>query len=167
MAKLDILKYPDPRLKQQCIEVNQFNSELHQLLDDMTETMYQEGGIGLAAPQVGVLQQVVVIDVSDNRSKSRDFVNPKILTAEGSVSSEEGCLSIPSYRDVIKRNQKVVISAQDRNGKPFELEADELLAICLQHEIDHLNGILFVDRLSRLKREMFKRWLKKQAEQNE
>ena len=160
---LRILTYPDPVLKQPSQEVVSFDQKLGSLLDSMAETMYHAQGVGLAAPQVGELVRVTVIDVSDTRSELRDFVNPRIISAQGSTSSEEGCLSIPEYRDVIKRSTEVVVQACDRNGKPFELRAEGLLAICLQHEIDHLDGILFVDRLSRLKREMFKRWLKKRA----
>jgi len=165
--KLEIIKYPDPLLNQLCAPVQNFDKELHLLLDDMALTMYEANGIGLAAPQVAVLKRITVIDVSEDAPELREFINPQIIASEGSTASEEGCLSIPDYRDIVKRNTEIRVKAQDRFGKFFELEATGLLAICLQHEIDHLDGVLFVDRLSRLKREMFKRWLKKQAELSE
>ncbi|MBX7137602.1 MAG: peptide deformylase [Oligoflexia bacterium] len=164
MPKREILIYPDPRLKQRSLAVDKFDSALHQLLDDMTETMYAANGVGLAAPQVGVLERVTVVDVSEKGDQPREFINPKIVSASGSDSGEEGCLSIPGYRDLVRRNTSIVVTAQDRTGKEFEVAAEGLLAICLQHEIDHLDGVLFVDRLSRLKRELFRRWLRKQSE---
>jgi len=164
MATLPIVKYPDPRLKQQCELVTSFDDNLATLIANMTETMYQANGIGLAAPQVGVLSQVAVVDISETRNQVIHIINPKIEIAQGKTPSEEGCLSIPDYRETINRNETVKVTAVDMHGKPFEIEADGLLAICLQHEIDHLNGILFVDRLSRLKRELFKRWFKKRLE---
>jgi peptide deformylase len=162
MGILEIVKYPDPRLKQPCERETVFDSSLHKLLDDMRDTMYEAEGIGLAAPQVGVLKRIAVVDVSQDRDGVIELINPEITWSEGKVPSEEGCLSIPDYRETISRNENIKVTAQDRNGKEFELEASEILAICIQHEIDHLNGILFVDRLSRLKREFFRRWLKKQ-----
>ena len=139
-----------------------FNLELASLLDDMKETMYKSDGVGLAAPQIGVLKRVTVIDVSKERDQLMEFINPEILGVFGKTTSEEGCLSIPGFRDSIKRSRKVLVKAQDRTGKEFTVEADELLAICLQHEIDHLDGVLFIDHLSRLKLQYFKRWLEKQ-----
>lgn len=161
MSFLDIRLYPDPILKQPASSVEKFDSTLHKLLDDMAETMYEADGIGLAAPQVGVSQRVAVADVSEKRNDVLEVVNPIIVAREGKVPSEEGCLSIPEYRDTIQRSEAVTVQAMDRNGNPIEIKATGLLAICLQHEIDHLDGILFVDHLSRLKRELFKGWLKK------
>lgn len=161
MATLQIVKVPDPILRQKCAPVATFDAKLSALINDMTETMYEANGVGLAAPQIGVLSQVTVIDVSDTRDQPIHLVNPVIETAQGKTPSEEGCLSIPEYRDTLNRNETVKVRAVDMKGAPLEIEAEGLLAICLQHEIDHLNGILFVDRLSRLKREMFRRWLKK------
>jgi len=163
MAILPVRKYPDPVLKEPGELVKDFNSDLHKLLDDMAETMYYESGIGLAAPQVGVTQRITVIDVSPDEDQIIELINPEITARAGKIDSEEGCLSIPEFRDKVTRNETVTVSALDRNGESFELEAEGLLAICLQHEIDHLDGILFIDRLSRLKRELFKRWLKKRG----
>lgn len=162
MSVLDIRIYPDPVLKQQAAPVTEFDSKLERLLRDMADTMYDADGIGLAAPQVGILQQIAVIDVSEKRDQVLHFINPVITERSGETPSEEGCLSIPEYRDTISRNTNITVQAVDPSGTAFELKADGLLAICLQHEIDHLNGVLFVDHLSRLKREFFKRWLKKQ-----
>lgn len=164
MARLEILKYPDPVLKTVSAEVENFDAALHSLLDDMAETMYAASGVGLAAPQVGVLKRITVVDVSREENELREFINPRIIEKTGQTSSEEGCLSIPDYRDVVNRNAELVVQAQDRHGKSFEVKADGLLAICLQHEIDHLDGVLFIDRLSYLKRSMFKNWFKKHAQ---
>ena len=163
MALLPIFTYPDPVLKTEAKEVTVFDAELEKLAKDMAETMYHEQGIGLAANQIGVLKRILVVDVSREASNLQVFVNPKIVSCCGSVNSEEGCLSVPEYRDTVKRSEQIVIQAQDILGNPFEVKADGLLAICIQHEIDHLNGVLFVDRMSRLKRELFKRWNKKRA----
>lgn len=162
MSKLEIRIYPDPILKQTSTNVLEFDKKLKTFLDDMHETMLDAHGIGLAAPQVGVSQQIAVIDVSEERNQRIDLINPKIVWTAGSVPSEEGCLSIPEYRDTIKRSREIIVQFFDSDGIEKEIKADGLLAICMQHEIDHLNGILFVDKLSRLKRELFKRWLKKQ-----
>jgi peptide deformylase len=165
MSILEIKKYPDPILKQQTRSVDIFDATLWKLLDNMGKTMYEAGGIGLAAPQVGELFQIAVIDVSREENSLIEFINPVIISKQGKIKSEEGCLSIPDYRDTVQRATTVTVRAQDRNGKEFTLEAEELLAICLQHEIDHLQGILFIDHLSRLKRELFKRWFNKQQEE--
>jgi peptide deformylase len=146
-----------------CDEVEDFDDQLAKFLDNMVTSMYQENGIGLAAPQVGVRQRITVIDVSPESDCPIELINPVITHSEGTTSSEEGCLSIPEFRETVKRKERVVVEAVDRLGSPFTLEADGLLAICLQHEIDHLDGVLFVDHLSRLKRELFKRWYKKQV----
>jgi peptide deformylase len=161
MSVLNIRIYPDPILKEPALPVEKFDAELNKLLDDMYQTMLAANGIGLAAPQIGVSKQIAVIDVSEERDQRLELINPKIIWEDGKVPSEEGCLSIPGYRDKLKRSEEIIVQAKDRNGKDIEIKADELLAICMQHEIDHLNGILFIDRLSRLKRELFKRWFKK------
>lgn len=162
-----IVKYPAPILKKKTAEVSKFDATLHELLDDMRQTMYAANGIGLAAPQVDVSQRVAVVDIARENSESpeksdyRELINPIITTRAGEVESEEGCLSIPEFRETIIRNSEIVVAALDRDGKEFELKADGLLAICIQHEIDHLDGILFIDRMSRLKREFFVKWMKK------
>jgi len=133
------------------------DDEVRRLCDDMLETMYDAKGIGLAAIQVNVPKRVVVMDLSEERNQPLLFINPEIINDEGEVDSEEGCLSVPGYYDVVKRREKVRIRALDRHGKPFEIDADGLLAICIQHEIDHLNGKLFVDYLSDLKRQRLRK----------
>jgi peptide deformylase len=162
MATLELRYYPDEVLREDCNPVEGFDEQLAAFLDNMVETMYAENGIGLAAPQVGVTQRITVIDVSPDQDSPIELVNPTITHSEGSVVSEEGCLSIPEFRESVKRKERVVVEAFDRLGTAFTLEADGLLAICIQHELDHLDGVLFVDHLSRLKRELFKRWYKKQ-----
>lgn len=162
MAILEIKKYPDPILKKKTELVKTFDDQLGKLLDSMAETMYSANGIGLAAPQVGSLSRIAVIDVSRSGDSLQEFINPVIVKQSGKTKSEEGCLSIPDFRDSVQRSVLVTVTAQDRHGNDFSVDADDLLAICLQHEIDHLEGILFTDRLSRLKRELFKRWFQKQ-----
>lgn len=157
MAQREICIYPDDVLRQKTIPVTDFSGTLHRLLDDMSETMYAAHGVGLAAPQIGELTRVTVIDVSDSGNELVEFINPVITAREGTVPSEEGCLSIPDFRETITRSERVTVDAVDRNGSPFQVNAEGLLAICLQHEIDHLEGILFIDHLSRLKRDMFKK----------
>lgn len=161
MAVLPIVTYPSETLKTQCETVTEFDSKLHKLLDDMADTMYDAPGIGIAAPQIGILKQITVIDLSEDGSELIELINPEITVKEGSTSSEEGCLSIPGYRATVKRAEKVVVKAQDRTGKEFEVEGEELMSFCLQHEIDHLNGVLFIDKLSRLKKSLFLKWYKK------
>ena len=162
MSILEIRKYPDPILKSIADPVEKFDDQLAKLIDQMIETMYHESGIGLAAPQIGVAQRIIVLDTSRSASSPMHFINPKIIEASKvKVASEEGCLSIPDFRETIKRHEEVTIAALDKHGSPVELKADGLLAICLQHEIDHINGVLFVDHLSRLKRELFRRWFKR------
>lgn len=168
MTLLEIRKYPDPILKSVAQPVEKFDSKLSELIDQMIDTMYHEHGIGLAAPQIGLSQRVIVLDISRSASSPLHFINPKIIAAsKNKISSEEGCLSIPDYRETIKRHETITIAAQDRTGAPIELEADGILAICLQHEIDHLDGVLFVDHLSRLKRELFRRWFKRNGTTSE
>lgn len=161
MAVLDILVYPDQRLRQVAEPVEVFDRDLHRLIDDMAETMYQAPGIGLAAVQVNVPRRVVVLDISEHRDELREFVNPRVVAQEGSLESEEGCLSVPDVYAPVTRAEQVVVEAQDRHGTPFTLNADGLLAVCIQHEIDHLDGKVFVDYLSRLKRERIKKRLLK------
>ena len=161
MAKREILTYPNPVLNEISKPVTVFDRDLGVLVDDMLETMYPANGIGLAAPQIGVLQRVIVVDISDKRNEPLHFINPEVTWKEGKICMEEGCLSVPDYRDDVERPAHIKVRAQDKTGKTFELEADELLAVCIQHEIDHLNGILFVNKISRLKREFFRRWFNK------
>lgn len=163
MAVLDILVYPDQRLREVADPVETFDGDLHRLIDDMAETMYQAPGIGLAAIQVNVPRRVIVMDISEQRNELREFVNPRIVEQSGSLESEEGCLSVPDVYAPVKRAEQIVVRAQDRNGKTFTLNAEGMLAICIQHEIDHLDGKVFVDYLSRLKRERIKKRLMKHA----
>jgi peptide deformylase len=166
MAIIPIRIFPEPVLRTKTAHVEKIDSSLDRLIQDMVETMHAAPGVGLAANQVGVSLQLAVIDLS-NREDDGDrhpllvIINPEILSMAGSVVEEEGCLSIPDYAEKVKRAATVRVSAQDRTGKPFELEAEGLLAKALQHEIDHLNGLLFVDRLSPLKKSIFKRRYKK------
>jgi peptide deformylase len=161
MALREIKKYPDPVLKQKTSRVECIDGSLDCLIEDMVETMHAAPGVGLAANQVGVGLQIAVIDLSSRDEEEQHpllvLINPEMLSMEGSVVEEEGCLSIPDYVENVKRATKVKVRAQDRTGKTFELEAEGLLAKALQHEIDHLNGLLYIDRLSPLKRNVFKR----------
>ncbi len=159
MAILEIRKYPDKVLRGKTSPVNEFDSELQRLIDNMIETMYAAPGIGLAANQVGVSKQIAVIDVSvkDEKSSLIVLVNPQIVEKEGEGQSEEGCLSIPEYKTIVKRAERVKVKALDRHGKTIEIEGSGLLARALQHEIDHLNGLLLIDRIGRIKREFFKK----------
>ena len=168
MALREIRKFPDPVLRRKTDRVTNINGTIERLIDDMVETMHAAPGVGLAANQVGVSVQVAVIDLSTREEKERRrpllvIINPEVLSMEGSVVEEEGCLSIPEYAEKVKRAARVKVRAQDRTGKIFELEAEGLMAKALQHEIDHLNGLLFIDRLSPLKKSIFKRRLKKMA----
>jgi peptide deformylase len=164
MAVREIRKYPDPVLKKRALPVEDIDEALQRLIDDMLDTMYSAPGIGLAAPQIGESKRVIVVDVSA-REEGRPLIvliNPELVKAEGRIESEEGCLSVPGYVSKIYRAEKVFIKGLDREGKPVEIEADGLLARALQHEIDHLNGILFIDRMSPIKREFFrKRYLRR------
>ena len=158
---LPILEYPDPRLKKVAAPVTQFGPEIVKLVRDMAETMYAAPGIGLAATQVDVHKRVIVIDISETKDDLRVFVNPQILSAEGEAECEEGCLSVPGYYDKVTRAAQVRVRAQDEHGQTFELEADGMLAVCIQHEMDHLVGKVFVDYLSPLKRARLQSKLKK------
>jgi len=169
MALRKILHYPDPVLKQKSTTVTEFNEELRQLADDMAETMYDAPGVGLAAPQVGELKRLVVIDCSANEEPDDLIVavNPEIIASEGDSVEEEGCLSVPGFWASVKRAEKVTLRYQDVEGNTHELTADGLLGVCMQHELDHLEGILFVDRLSPLKRSIFKKKYMKMLKERE
>lgn len=162
MATLTILEFPDPRLRTVAKPVERVGDDLRLLIDDMFETMYAAPGIGLAASQVDVHKRFMVIDVSEARDQPLVFINPEILSAEGTETCEEGCLSVPGIFAEVKRAERIRVRAQDRFGETFELDADGLLAVCIQHEMDHLAGKLFVDYLSPLKREMVRKKLEKQ-----
>ncbi len=161
MAILNILHYPDERLRRRAQPVERVDARIRKLADDMLETMYDAPGIGLAAVQVGALDRVVVIDISEDKSDPLVLVNPEILHREGEIKMEEGCLSVPSIYEPVTRAQRVRVRALDLDGAPFELEAEDLLAVCIQHEIDHLDGKLFVDYLSELKRQRVRKKMEK------
>ena len=161
MALLKILYLPDERLRKISTPVTEFNDELQTLIEDMFETMYDANGVGLAAPQIGVNIRLSVVDVSQDRNERQVFINPEIVHAEGLEKFKEGCLSVPGAMEVVERSKKIKVKAQDRHGKAFELECDGLLAECLQHEIDHLNGKLFIDLLSPIKKERARKDLEK------
>ncbi|HFD81455.1 MAG TPA: peptide deformylase [Gammaproteobacteria bacterium] len=162
MAILDILHFPDPRLRTRAEAVDEVDDEVRTLVDDMFETMYQAPGIGLAATQVDVHRRVVVIDISREQDQPLVFINPEILEREGVEVMDEGCLSVPGIYEPVERAERIRVRALDRAGEPFEMEADDLLAVCIQHEIDHLDGKLFVDYLSQLKRTRIRKKLEKQ-----
>jgi peptide deformylase len=165
MAVLEILHFPDPRLRTKAQAVPRVDDKVRRLVDDMFETMYAAPGIGLAATQVDVPLRVLVLDVSEERNAPRCFVNPEILTREGDEEMEEGCLSVPGVYDRVHRAERIRVRALDRDGQAFELDADGLLAVCIQHEMDHLDGKLFVDYLSALKRQRIRKKLEKDARQ--
>jgi peptide deformylase len=152
MAILEILEFPDPRLRTRAQPVARVDDSIRRLIADMFETMYAAPGIGLAASQVNVHQRLLVIDISEERNQPLAFVNPEILAREGDEETEEGCLSVPGIYDKVRRAERITVRALDRNGISFEMQADGLLAVCIQHEMDHLDGKLFVDYLSELKR---------------
>ena len=162
MTRLTILEFPDPRLRTKALPVGAVDGELRELIDDMLETMYAAKGIGLAATQVNVHRRVLVTDVSEARNAPRVFVNPEILSRDGTETSQEGCLSVPGYYDEVERAARIRVRALDGNGKSFEEDLDGLLAICVQHEIDHLDGKLFVDYLSEMKRQRVRKKLEKE-----
>jgi peptide deformylase len=163
MARLPILEYPDPRLRIRAEPVTKFDSELKKLVADMFETMYAAPGIGLAATQVNVHKRLLVCDVGVEDKQPYCLINPEIVHAEGKTSAEEGCLSVPEFYDYVERAAKIRVKAFDPDGKEFELEAEGMLAVCIQHEMDHLDGKLFVDYLSELKRERLKKKALKKA----
>jgi peptide deformylase len=163
MALLHILKFPDPRLRRVASTVTCVDDGIRKLADDMLETMYGEPGIGLAATQVNVQKRVVVMDLSEEKDSPIVFINPEFeVLGDSFEEMEEGCLSVPGFYETVKRPDHVLIKATDRNGEPFEIEDDDLLAVCIQHEIDHLNGKLFVDYLSPLKRDRIRKKLEKE-----
>ena len=163
MALLKVLRFPDERLRTQAKPITEFNAELQTQIDDMFETMYQEKGIGLAATQVDYHKQLIVIDLQDDVERSKVFINPEIIASSGDFCNEEGCLSVPGIYAKVDRAEFVTVQALDRNGNEFTVEANELFAICIQHEMDHLKGKLFVDYLSPLKRQRIKQKLEKAA----
>lgn len=163
MARLNILHYPDPRLRQPARPVETVDDRIRTLVDDMLETMYAAPGIGLAATQVNVRKRIVVMDVSEEKNRPLAFINPTLLEREGESEAEEGCLSVPGFYETVRRAGRVRVGALDRDGEPFEFDASGLLAVCIQHEIDHLDGKLFVDYLSALKRDRIRKKLEKQA----
>lgn len=168
MAILNILEFPDPRLRTIAKAVERVDDDLRQLIDDMFETMYDAPGIGLAATQVNVHKRLVVMDLSEDKNEPMVFINPEFDSLTEEVDQyQEGCLSVPGFYENVDRPQKVKIKALDRDGQPFELIAEGLLAVCIQHECDHLNGKLFVDYLSTLKRDRIKKKLEKQHRQQE
>jgi len=165
MAKREILHFPDPRLRNLARPVEEVDEEIRQLVDDMFETMYDAPGIGLAAIQINVAKRVIVVDVSEDKSEPLCFINPEILEKEGEETMDEGCLSVPEIYETVTRAEKIRVRALGRDGNTFEMDADGLLAVCIQHEIDHLDGKLFVDYLSNLKRQRIRKKLEKQSRQ--
>jgi peptide deformylase len=166
MAVLSICKLPDPVLRREAKEIADINGNLQRLVDDMAETMYAAPGLGLAANQVGELKRLIVFDVANKEGGQRRLqvvLNPCIVDAEGEITHEEGCLSVADFAAEVRRHAKVLVKGRDREGKPIEITGEGLLAVVLQHEIDHLNGVLFIDHISRLKRGLYLRRLKKQA----
>ena len=166
MSVLQVLHFPDDRLRIVAKPVKEVNAEIQRIVDDMFETMYAEEGIGLAATQVDIHQRIIVIDVSEERDQRLVLINPELLEECGETGIEEGCLSIPEQRALVSRSEKVKVRALDRDGNSFELEADGLLAICIQHEMDHLIGKLFIDYLSPMKRQRIRQKLEKLARLN-
>lgn len=163
MALLPILRFPDPRLQRRAHSVAEIDDSIRQLVADMAETMYAAPGIGLAAVQVDVPLRVIVIDVSEDKSELRVFIDPDIIERSGEQVCEEGCLSVPGVYEKVTRAERVRVRARDLSGETFELAAEGLLAVCIQHEIDHLDGVVFVEHLSRLKQTRIRSRLKKQA----
>lgn len=178
MPLLKILTYPDPTLRKKCEPVEEIDDDLIQLLDDMADTMYEAPGVGLAAPQVGVTKRIIVADIQpreriketddgeeilmpSDRTELIELINPEIVFSDGEAVGEEGCLSIPGFVSDVKRKYEVVVEGYNREGEPIQIECEDLLARVFQHEIDHLDGILFIDRLGRLKRELLKKKIEK------
>ncbi|MFO1418604.1 MAG: peptide deformylase [Methylotetracoccus sp.] len=165
MALLTILEFPDERLRKKASPVEVFDQNLRQLVDDMLETMYAAPGIGLAATQVNVQKRVIVIDISEEKNTPLCLINPELITRRGNEEMEEGCLSVPGIFEKVKRAEAVRVRAYDALGNAFEFDADGLLAVCIQHEIDHLEGRLFVDHLSALKRQLIRKRIRKEQRQ--
>lgn len=166
MARLPILEYPDPRLRIRAEPVTKFDTELKQFVADLFETMYEAPGIGLAATQVNVHKRILVCDVAVEGKQPYCLINPEIVRAEGKTNAEEGCLSVPEFYDYVDRAASIRVRAFDPDGRPFELDAEGMLAVCIQHEMDHLDGKLFVDYLSELKRERLKKKASKKAKRS-
>ena len=162
MAILDILEFPDPRLRTKAKPVTKVDDQLRKLADDMLETMYAAPGIGLAATQINVHQRMVVIDVSEEKNDPLVLINPEFEAVEGEQEYDEGCLSVPGFYETVTRAEKIRVKALNRDGDPIEFEADGLLSVCIQHELDHLDGKLFVDHISKLKRDRIRRKLEKE-----
>jgi len=167
MALLNILVYPDSRLRTVAKPVEAVDLSVATLVDDMAQTMYSAPGIGLAATQVNVPKRVIVMDLSENRDELIVFINPIIEALEGEIETEEGCLSVPGIVAPVLRSERITVSALNREGKSFRLDASELLSVCIQHEVDHLNGKVFVDYLSRLKQDRIRKRLLKEVRENE
>lgn len=168
MALLEILEFPDPRLRTKAKPVGRVDEKVQRLIDDMFETMYAAPGVGLAATQVNVHQQIVVIDVSEEKNEPLVFINPSVTAIDEAVCEyNEGCLSVPGFYETVSRPQNIRVNALDRQGNPFEMEPHGLLAVCIQHEIDHLNGMLFVDHISALKRTRIRKKLEKKHKDEE
>jgi len=167
MALLNILQFPDPRLRNRAVEVTKFDENLKSLISDMFETMYEAPGIGLAATQVDQHIRLLVMDISEEKNEPLVLINPEILSSEGSEEMDEGCLSVPGYYETVSRAEKVDVRAQDENGEFFEITADDLKAVCIQHEMDHLEGKLFVDYISSLKRDRIRKKLEKSKKQEQ
>jgi peptide deformylase len=165
MTKLVILEYPDPRLRKKAAPVDQVDDALRQFIDNLLDTMYSANGVGLAATQVDVHKRVVVLDVSETRDQPLVLINPEILSKDGEGPGEEGCLSLPGIYDKLTRATRIRVRALRQDGQPFEMDAEGLLAVCIQHEMDHLEGKLFVDYLSELKRTLIRRRLEKERKQ--
>jgi peptide deformylase len=163
MARLNILHFPDPRLRKRAVPVDTIDAEVRRCIDDMLETMYAAPGIGLAANQVNVRKRIVVIDVSEQKNQPLVLINPTLLERQGEAEMEEGCLSVPGFHELVRRAERIRVSALDYHGEPVEMAAAGLVAVCIQHEIDHLDGKLFVDYLSPLKRNWIRKKLEKQG----
>jgi peptide deformylase len=161
LSILSILEFPDNRLRKKAALVKTVDDKIKKLVDDMLETMYESHGVGLAATQVNVHQRVVVMDVSENKDTPLCLINPEIIEKDGIKESEEGCLSVPGFFEKVNRAEHIIVRALNRNGEPFQFDARDLLAVCVQHELDHLNGKLFVDYISPLKRQRIKKKLEK------
>jgi peptide deformylase len=161
MALLDILIYPDQRLHKRALAVEKVDDRIKKLIDDMSETMYEAPGIGLAAPQVNVLERIIVVDISESKDSLLAMVNPQIISSDGLSEHEEGCLSVPGVYAQMQRYEKICVRALNQHGESFELDADGLLGICIQHEIDHLDGKVFVDYLSHLKQDRIRKKMQK------
>ena len=162
MAQLNILHFPDPRLRKKAIPVDAVDDTIRNLVDDMFETMYAAPGIGLAATQVNVQKRIIVIDISEEKDQPLVLINPHIIEKQGNIETDEGCLSVPGFFEPVERAEQIRVTALDRAGEPYEKDAEGLLAVCIQHEIDHLEGKLFVDYLSSLKRNRIRKKLVKQ-----